>query len=163
MSEAERAEVLSVANGPRFAALPPAQIVPRLADEGRYIASESSFHRILREHAQTAHRGRAKAPTMTRTPTTRVATAPGQVWCWDVTWLASRVTGRWFYLYLILDLYSRKIVGHVVHEAESGDHAAQLLKRTALAEGAHTAAHKPVLHGDNGAGLKATTVLAMLQ
>lgn len=162
LSEAERAEVLNVANEPRFAALPPAQIVPRLADEGRYIASESSFHRILREHAQTAHRGRAKAPAAPRTPTTHVATAPGQVWCWDVTWLASRVTGRWFYLYLILDLYSRKIVGHEVHEAESGDQAAQLLKRTALSEGVHAAAHKPVLHGDNGATLKAMTVLAML-
>lgn len=84
------------------------------------------------------------------------------MWCWDVTWLASRVTGRWFYLCLILDLYSRKIVGHEVHEVGSGDHAAQLLKRTTLSEGVHAAAHKPVLHGDNGASLKATTVLAML-
>ena len=162
LSDAERAEMLSVANEPRFAALPPAQIVPRLADEGRYIASESSFHRVLREQSQTTHRGRAKAPVAARTPTTHVATAPGQVWCWDVTWLASRIAGRWFYLYLILDLYSRKIVGHEVHEAESGDHAAQLLKRTALSENVHAAVNKPVLHGDNGASLKATTVLAML-
>ena len=51
-----------------------------------------------------------------------------------MTWLPSQVTGRWFYLYLILDLYGRKIVGHEVHEVESGEHAAHLLKRTALAE-----------------------------
>ena len=162
LSDVEQAQILSIANEPRFAALPPAQIVPILADEGRYIASESSFHRVLRAHQQTTHRGRAKAPAAARVPTTHVATAPGQVWCWDVTWLASHVTGRWFYLYLILDLYSRKIVGHEVHEIESGEHAAHLLKRTALAEGVHAAGHKPVLHGDNGASLKATTVLAML-
>lgn len=162
LSEAERAAIVEVANIPQYAALPPAQIVPRLADEGRYLASESSFHRILRQAGQTRHRGRAKAPQASRKPTTHVARAPNQVWCWDVTWLPSQVTGRWFYLYLILDLHSRKIVGHEVHEAESGEHAAQLLKRTALAEGIHATADKPVLHGDNGAALKATTVLAML-
>lgn len=163
LSESERAELLRVANEPRFAALPPAQIVPRLADEGVYLASESSFYRVLRAADQVAHRGRAKAPQPRRAPTTHVAQAPGQVWCWDVTWLPRTIAGQWFYLYLILDLYSRKIVGYEVHEAESGEHAAQLLKRTALAEGIHSAAHKPVLHGDNGAALKATTVLAMLQ
>jgi transposase InsO family protein len=158
----ERAEIVHVANMPQFAALPPAQIVPRLADEGRYLASESSFHRVLRAHGQLQHRGRAKPPEARRTPTTHVAEGPGQVWCWDVTWLPCTVTGRWFYLYLILDLYSRKVVGHEVHEVESGDHAAHLLRRTALSEGVHAALRKPVLHGDNGAALKATTVLAML-
>lgn len=163
LSEQERAAILEVANLPQYATLPPAQIVPRLADEGRYLASESSFHRVLRQAGQINHRGRAKAPQAGRKPTTHVARAPNQVWCWDVTWLPSQVTGRWFYLYLILDLYSRKIVGYEVHEAESGEHAAHLLKRTALAEGIHAATNKPVLHGDNGAALKATTVLAMLQ
>jgi len=70
--------------------------------------------------------------------------------------------GRWFYLYLILDLYSRKVVGFEVHDTDNADHAAQLAKRTALAEGVHAMPVKPVLHGDNGATLKATTVLAML-
>src|SRR5262249_49396011 len=107
LSEAERATIVQVANEARFAALPPAQIVPRLADEGRYVASESSFHRVLRAQGQLTHRGRAKAPTPSRMPTTHTARAPGQVWCWDVTWLPSTVIGRWFYLYLILDLYSQ--------------------------------------------------------
>lgn len=162
LSEAERAEILRIANAPRFAELPPAQIVPRLADEDVYLASESSFYRVLRAAGQTAHRGRAKAPHARRAPTTHIAAAPGQVWCWDVTWLPRTVTGQWFYLYLILDLYSRKIVGYEVHPSESGEHAARLLRRTALAEGLHAAAAKPVLHGDNGAALKASTVLAML-
>jgi hypothetical protein len=91
-----------------------------------------------------------------------VATAPGQVWCWDVTFLPARVQGRWFYLYLILDLFSRKIVGFEVHETDQAEHAAHLVRRTALAEGIHARALRPVLHGDNGPSMKATTVAAML-
>lgn len=162
LSPGERATVLCVANEPRFAAVPPARIVPMLADEGVYIASESTFARVLREHGQTAHRGRAKAPKRMRPPTTHIATAPRQVWCWDMTYLPATVMGRWFYLYLILDLYSRKIVGWEVHDSDSSDHAAHLVRRTALAEGIAAMGSKPVLHGDNGSTLKATTVLAML-
>lgn len=162
LTQAERERVLCVANEPRFADLPPARIVPMLADEGVYIASESSFCRVLREHGQAARRGRAKPPRPTRAPTTHVATAPGEVWCWDMTYLPARVAGRWFYLYLILDLYSRKIVGWEVHDSDDSVHAAQLVRRTALAEGIAARPRQPVLHGDNGATLKATTVLAML-
>jgi transposase InsO family protein len=108
LSPAERAQVLSVANEPRFADVPPARIVPMLADEGVYVASESSFARVLREHGQAKHRGRAKAPKAVRPPTTHIATAPGQVWCWDMTYLPATVVGQWFHLYLILDIYSRK-------------------------------------------------------
>jgi transposase InsO family protein len=158
----ERQRLLEVANEPRFADMPPARIVPALADEGVYIASESSFQRVLREHGQTQHRGRAKAPRKSRPPTTHVATAPRQLWCWDMTFLPAAVIGRWFYLYLILDVFSRKIVGFEVHETDDADHAAHLVKRTALAEGIHAMVTKPVLHGDNGSTLKATTVLAML-
>ena len=162
LSDAERAQVLAVANEPRFAAVPPARIVPMLADEGIYLASESSFSRVLKAHGQTAHRGRAKAPKQRRPPTTHIATAPRQVWCWDMTYLPAQVLGRWFHLYLILDLYSRKIVGWEVHDSDHADHAAHLVRRTALAEGIAALATKPVLHGDNGSTLKATTVLAML-
>jgi len=162
LSVAERAQLLEVANEPRFAAVPPARIVPMLADEGRYLASESSFARVLRQHGQNARRGRAKAPKAVRPPTTHIATAPRAVWCWDMTYLPAIVLGRWFHLYLILDLYSRKIVGWEVHETDDSDHAAHLVRRTALAEGIALMAVKPVLHGDNGSTLKATTVLAML-
>jgi len=162
LSPAERTQVLGVANESRFADVPPARIVPLLADEGRYVASESTFHRVLRDHDQTAHRGRAKAPNAPRPPTTHIATAPRQVWCWDMTYLPATVQGQWFYLYLILDLYSRKIVGWEVHDSDHADHAAHLVRRTALAEGIAALSAKPVLHGDNGSTLKATTVLAML-
>ena len=163
LSEVERAQLIAVANEPRFAAIPPARIVPMLADEGVYLASESSFSRVLVRAGQNAHRGRAKAPRASRPPTTHIATAPGQVWCWDMTYLPTAgVLGRWFYLYLIVELYSRKIVGWEVHAEDSAAHAAHVLNRTALAEGIHAVTQKPVLHGDNGATLRATTVLAML-
>lgn len=162
LTDAEREQVLRVANEPRFADLPPARIVPMLADEGVYIASESTFSRVLREHGQAARRGRAKSPRPTRPPTTHIATAPGEVWCWDMTYLPATVVGQWFHLYLILDLYSRKIVGWEVHDSDDSAHAAQLVRRTALAEGIAAMPRRPVLHGDNGATLKATTVLAML-
>jgi transposase InsO family protein len=163
LSPAERAEVLRVANEPRFADVPPARIVPKLADEGVYLASESTFGRVLREHGQNVHRGRAKSPRKSRPPTTHIASGPREVWCWDMTYLPAVVMGRWFYLYLILDLYSRKVVGWEVHAQDDSSHAAHLVRRTALAEGIAALATKPVLHGDNGATLKATTVLAMLQ
>ena len=162
LSEAERAELLRVANEPRFAAVPPARIVPMLADEGVYLGSESSMTRVLREQGQNSHRGRAKKPRAVRPPTTHVATAARQVWCWDMTYLPAAVIGMWFHLYLILDLYSRKIVGWEVHATDDSVHAAHLVRRTALAEGIATMLTKPVLHGDNGSTLKATTVLAML-
>jgi transposase InsO family protein len=162
LTQAEREQILRVANEPRFAALPPARIVPMLADEGQYLASEASFQRVLRAHGQTRHRGRAKAPRNRRLPTTHVARAPRELWSWDMTFLPAQVGGCWFYLYLIMDVFSRKIVGFEVHDSDDSDHAAHLVKRTALAENIHALEVKPVLHGDNGATLKATTVLAML-
>jgi len=162
LSTTERAALLAVANEPRFASVPPARIVPMLADEGVYLGSESSMARVLKAHGQNTRRGRAKAPKATRPPTTHIATAPGQVWCWDMTYLPANVMGRWFHLYLILDLYSRKIVGAEVHDSDDADHAVHLVRRTALAESIATMDTKPVLHGDNGSTLKATTVLAML-
>jgi putative transposase len=162
LSDTERAQIIAVVNEPRFADTPPARIVPTLVDEGIYIASESSFYRVLRAHGQINRRGRAQPPRTSRPPTTHIATGPTEVWCWDVTFLPAQIQGRWFYLYLIVDLYSRKIVGFEVHDTDSADHAAHLARRTALAEGIHAMPARPVLHGDNGATLKATTVLAML-
>ncbi len=162
LSPQERQRLLDIANEARFADMPPARIVPALADEGVYLASESSFSRVLRAAGQTRHRGRAHTPRKVRPPTTHVATAPAQLWCWDLTYLPATVAGRWFYLYVILDVFSRKIVGYAVHARDSAEHAAQLVKRTVLAEGIHEVDAKPVLHGDNGGTFKATTVLAML-
>ena len=113
---AERAAVLTVVNTPRFANLPPTQIVPILADEGRYLASESSLYRILREENQLAHRGRARAACARAVPR-HCATGPNQLYAWDITTLPGPIAGMFFFLHLVLDVYSRKIVAHEVHEA----------------------------------------------
>lgn len=162
LSDAERDRILEVANSDRFADVPPTRIVPELADEGRYIGSESTFYRVLRDAGQVQHRGRSKAPERRKPPSTHTATAPNELWTWDMTYLPASVVGRWFYLYLILDVFSRKIVGFEVHDTDASEHAAHLLKRTALAEGIAVNVNRPVLHGDNGATLKATSVLAMM-
>ena len=97
LSAAERARIIAVANEPRCAETPPARIVPALADEGTYLASAASFHRVLRAAGQMTRRGRARPPRPPRPPSTHIATAPGQVWCWDLTFLPAQVQGRWFF------------------------------------------------------------------
>ncbi len=160
LSPEEQAAVLAVANAPRFASLSPHQIVPALADEGRYLASESSFYRVLRAADQLARRGRVKAPARVR-PQPLVASGPNQVWSWDITYLASTVRGMFFYLYLIMDVYSRKIVGWEVYPEESAEHAASVAHKAYLREG--VCAKALTLHSDNGSPMKGVTMLAMLQ
>jgi len=160
LSEHEREAILELANGPEFAHLPPSQIVPALADQGRYIASESSLYRVLREAKQLAHRGKAKPATRQR-PKPLQADAPNQLWSWDITYLASTVKGVYFYLYLLMDVFSRKIVGWEVYGSESADQAAQVFRKTYLREG--IAADALVLHSDNGSPMKGATMLATLE
>ena len=160
LSSLERERVLDVANSQEFAHLPPNQIVPILADQGRYIASESTFYRVLHEAGQVAHRGKAKPPTRKR-PTPLQADAPNQLWSWDITYLATNVKGIFFYLYLIMDIFSRKIVGWEVYETESSEQASQLFRKTCLREG--IAGNDLVLHSDNGSPMKGATMLATLQ
>lgn len=156
---AERAKVLEVVNSPEYCDLPPKQVVPRLADEGRYIGSESTIYRILRAEGLDAHRGRAK-PRTVRKPDEHVATGPNQVWSWDITYLVSSVRGRFFFLYLIVDVWSRRIVGFEVHEEESMELSAALVRATCVAEGVDP--NGLVLHSDNGGPMKGSTMLATL-
>lgn len=160
LTEGEREEILAVCNSQPYASLPPSQIVPRLADEGIYLASESSFYRVLKAAAQGHRRGRAQAPRHLPTPTSHCASAPNQVWSWDITYLPSVVRGQFWYLYLFEDIYSRKAVGAEVYEAESGQHAADLLQHSALVEGVDK--NQLVLHSDNGAPMKSSTLLAKM-
>lgn len=160
MTEKERKEILEIANSPEYASKPPSQIVPDLADKGFYIASESSFYRILKEEKQLAHRGKAKAPSKRR-PKEMEANGPNQVWSWDITYLATTVKGLYFYLYLFMDVFSRKIVGWEVYECESAEYAAKVFRKAWLREGV---AGKPlILHSDNGSPMKGATMIGMLQ
>lgn len=160
LSAQERRKVLSVVNSPRFRDLSPNQIVPLLADDGRYLASESTVYRILREEDLLQHRGRSRAPTRRR-PTEHVATGPNQVWSWDITYLKSPVRGMFFYLYMIVDVWSRKVVGFEVHDAESPDLASDLVKATCADLGVDS--EGIVLHSDNGGPMKGSTMVATLE
>lgn len=160
LSEAERRQIRELVTSPEFADLSPHQIVPKLADMGIYIASESTLYRVLREERLNAHRGRAKPPTRRR-PDQHTATGPDQVWCWDITYLRSPVAGMFFYLYLFLDVWSRKVVGWTVLEAESNEEAARLFRQICSDEGVDP--EGLVLHSDNGGPMKGATMLATLQ
>src|SRR3954469_181018 len=129
LTDRERQRVLATINAPAYRDLSPKQIVPRLADQGQYIASEATMYRILREEGQLAHRGRAKPP-VTRTVDEHVATAPNQVWSWDITYLQTTIKGRFFYLYLMIDIFSRRIMGWAVHDEENAEFSSKLMLAT---------------------------------
>jgi transposase InsO family protein len=160
LSPAERHRILELVTSPRFRDVSPHQIVPLLADEGKYLASEATCYRILRAEALNAHRGRAKAPVR-RAPNTHVATGPDQVWSWDITDLRSPVRGLFYYLYLILDVWSRKIVGWEVNGEESAMRASALFERTCARLGSDPTGL--VLHADNGGPMKGATMVVTLE
>jgi transposase InsO family protein len=161
LTAAERAELLALANSTEFGHLPPSQIVPRLADQGRYLASESTFYRVLKAENQWAHRRSERPPQARRKPKALCATAPNQLYSWDITYLPTAVRGQFFYLYLFLDLFSRKIVGWQVYDTECGALASALLKDICQREA--IGPHQVVLHADNGGPMKGATMLATLQ
>lgn len=160
LSAAERREVLRVVTSPEYQDLSPKQIVPKLADLGRYVASESTMYRVLREERLNAHRGRQK-PRVLRGLQEHVAVAPNQVWSWDITYLRSPIRGSFFYLYLIVDVWSRMIVGARVHEMECGDLASDLIVSAIIEENANPSLL--VLHQDNGGPMKGATLKATLE
>lgn len=160
LSEAEKMLIVAVATSPQFRDLSASQIVPILADSGVYIASEASFYRILRENKLLAHRNAAR-PVKHSRPREYVATGPNQVWSWDITYLMSSVRGKFYYLYLVVDVYSRMIVGWAVHEIESAELASALILESCLRYGVDR--EKLILHSDNGGPMKGATMLATLQ
>jgi len=160
LTQAEELAILSACNQPQHRSSPPSQIVPSLADKGVYLASESSFYRILKKHQQQNHRGRMKPPRKVAEPTSFTATGPDQVWTWDISYCPSVVRGQHWYLYLIMDIYSRKIVAWEIHDAESGELARRLVERALLREGCWH--NPPVLHSDNGAPMTSYTLKARL-
>jgi transposase InsO family protein len=116
---------------------------------------------VLRERGQNHRRGRARPPTRRKPPASFEAKGPCQVWSWDITWLPGPIAGRFFYLYLIVDIWSRKIVGWEVHDRETADFAAQLLERAVWAERCLTS--PLVLHADNGSPMKGATMKATME
>jgi putative transposase len=160
LSEAERRNVVALATSAEFRDQSPKQIVPTLADRGEYIASESTFYRVLHEHGLQQHRGRARPPTPR--PRGHAANGPWQLGAWDITYLRSHLRGQFFYLYLVEDVWSRKILGWAVHDIESTDFAADLIERIRK-ENPGVDLRGWVLHSDNGGPMKGATMLATMQ
>lgn len=156
----ERERILQLATSAEFRDLSPKQIVPHLADRDEYVGSESSFYRVLRANDAMKHRSPAKRP-VANVVREHVATGPGQVWSWDITYLRGAVRGSFHYLYLIEDVWSRKIVGWAVHDEEAMEHASVLIDTVTTASRVN--ARKLVLHSDNGGPMKGSTMLATLQ
>ena len=161
LNSQEKQEILAVCNSQEYQSLPPSQIVPRLADAGIYLASESTFYRVLREHGQANRRGNAHPPRGVPKPRAWVARAPLQAWSWDITFLPTAIRGQFYRLYMIMDVYSRMIVGWEVHHDELAEHAATLISKACLRH--RVRRDQLVLHADNGSPMKGATMLATLQ
>jgi transposase InsO family protein len=162
LSKQEREKILEVCNSEEFRNQSPHQIVPILADRGVYLASESSFYRILKQANQLEHRGRSSKPMIKERPKPYVATGANQLWSWDITYLTSCIRGRFYYLYLFMDIYSRKVVGWEVYDTESAEQAADVLRKARFSESL-PGNYELVLHSDNGSPMKGATMLATMQ
>lgn len=160
LTEEEVAEIIKISTSKKYMDLSPCQIVPLLADAGIYIASESSFYKVLRERNLLSHREKSK-PRTTNRPAPLVATGPNQIYSWDITYLRSSVAGKFYYLYMFMDIFSRKIIGFKVHDCESMNHSASLISEICFKEKIQQ--DQLILHSDNGGAMKGATMLATLQ
>jgi putative transposase len=160
LSDSERAEVVELMNTPEHSSMSPSTLVPMLATLGIYVASESTFYRIARDLKLLHARGRARAPSHRR-PREFRAKGPNQVWAWDITFLPTDVRGRFLKLYVVLDVWSRMIVGAEVHEVEDSSVAAALIESCCIEQRVSTG--QLVLHSDNGGAMRGNTMLAKLQ
>jgi len=158
LSEEERERIRVVACEERFKDRTPYEIVAILLDEGTYLASVSTVYRVLRAAGLIHHRGNSRPGHKTGRPEELKATGPNQVWCWDITYLPTQVRGVFLFAYMILDVWSRKVVGWEIHAEESAALAEALFKRLAREmklDGVR-------LHADNGNPMKGTTLLFTL-
>jgi transposase InsO family protein len=160
-SREERQTVLTTVNDPRFADLTPGQIVAILAEEGTYVGSESTIYRLMREEGLLNHRGRSRKPREPREPPMLEASGVHQVLAWDITLLPGSVKGQFFYLYMVMDVWSRRILGVEVHDCECGERANHFFDRVCRDEGISSGS-ATILHADNGAPMRSYTLAAKL-
>jgi putative transposase len=155
----EKRAVLDVLHEPRFADLAPAEVYAMLLDEGRYLCSERTMYRILAENAELRERRdqlrhpNYKAPEL-------LATAPNQLWSWDITKLLGPQKWTYFYLYVILDVFSRYVVGWMLAHRESGTLAERLIAETC--ERQHIQRDQLTLHADRGTSMQSKPVALLL-
>lgn len=158
LTEEERQKVKDIACSPAYKDLNPYEIVAILAEKGTYIASERTFYRILMADGLLHHRGNQKPRTRVAMPDELVADGPDQVWSWDITWLKTDVRGLFYYAYVIIDIWSKDIIGWEIHDREDDELAAAMFRRLKVK-------HKMrglFLRSDNGNPMKGATMLMTL-
>lgn len=162
LSQAEKDEVVRLVTQPAYRNLSPEQAVAKLAGEGLYVCSERSLRRVLAERQLDRYRLRSKPAKGHSKPRQHIAHEPLRVLSWDITYMrSSTVRGGFFYLYLFLDIWSRRIVGAEVHETQQAELAAGLLNKLCVEH--HLETEKLVVHSDNGAPMKGATMLTTMQ
>lgn len=159
LDQRERDSVRALLNSPDFVDKAPAAVYHELLDEGVYLCSVSSMYRILRAHGEVRER-RAQAVHPARVKPELLATQPNQVWSWDITKLHGSVKWSYHYLYVIIDIYSRYVVGWMIAERESGALAEKLLADTILKQGVDR--DTLTIHADNGSSMASKPVAFLL-
>lgn len=160
LTTAERTKILAIATSDEFLNKSPHQIVPTLADRGEFVASESSFYRIMKASKVLAHRGKSQ-PRVVHPPKALRAKKPNEIYSWDITYLLSSLRGQYFYLYMFIDIFSRKIVGWRVHDVQCADLSSKLL--TEICEQQGILENQLTTHADNGGPMKGATMLVTMQ
>lgn len=160
LSPDERAAALAVLHSDRFADAAPAQVWATLLDENVYLASESTFYRLLRGAHGDVRERRSQATHPAKVKPELIATKPNEVWSWDITKLHGPAKWTYFYLYVIIDIYSRKTVGWMIASRESAALAEQLLAATIAAE--QVPAGQLTIHADRGSSMASKPVALLL-
>jgi putative transposase len=159
LSQAERQAILGELHSERFADMSPTEVWAILLDEGRYLGSLSTFYRLLREASGTRERRRQATHPASVKPEL-IAAEPNSVWSWDITKLRGPQKWSWFYLYVILDIYSRYVVGWMVASRESGPLAEVLIRQTVARQGIRR--DQLTIHADRGSSMTSKPVAFLL-
>jgi len=160
LSPAERQGVLDILHAPEFADRSPAEVYYTLLDQGTYLCSPRSMYRILQQsHEVRERRDQLRHPAYKKPEL--LATGPNQVWSWDITKLRGPATWTYFYLYVILDIFSRYVTGWLLAHAENASLASRLIQETCERQGIQPG--QLTLHDDRGAAMTALTFGQKLQ
>jgi transposase InsO family protein len=158
LTDAERAAVVAVMHSPEFVDQPPAEVYATLLSRGVYLAAIRTMYRLLSELGETKERRNQRRPRTYAKPSLTV-TGPNQVWTWDITKLATNAVGVFLHAYVIIDLFSRYVVGWMVASKESKDLAAQLFAETIARHGVEPGL---TVHADRGSAMKSDTLAQLL-
>jgi putative transposase len=159
--DGDREQIRDVLCSDRFCDLAPAQVYATLLDDGVYLCSETTMYRVLREFALVGERRRGHHRHTAYDPPRLLANGPNEVWTWDISRLAGPAPRVWFYLYVILDIYSRAIVGWAIDTKENSKVAHRLINTTCKRHDIGVGQIK--LHSDRGAQMTSTTIAELLE